>query len=658
MINKVKQLLLFSSAILIINICLFAFLPEAAAAMTENTTAGSQEATKPVTQPSADSPTAVYLNKASDRIGVGEKIKLTAKVNDGAVCDSFMFSSSNENVLTVSSDGTVTALSKGTATVTVRAGEKASACCRITVRPAPQWIKLSKSSLTLGVGESFDFNYSLPKGTASGKNRYSTDNSNVLQYTKSGVFKALKTGTATETVTTFNGKTSSCKVTVMSAPSRVTLNKTKLTLGIGESFDFNSSVPSGSASYKRSFSSSNPSVLKYTKFGIFKALKKGTVTVTVRTYNGKTAACKVTVLPAAQKITLNKTNLTLGVGESFDFNYSIPKGTASNKNRYSTNNSKVLQYTKSGIFKALKKGTATVTVTTFNGKSATCKVTVLPQPEKIYPAADVYTVNIGSTKKAVIKFPEGTYCSSFTFTSADKSIAYCDSKGKIHAKKMGTTEITARSLKGKTCKFTVKVRSMDVPFVSQKPKYPTGCEAASCASLLKYYGYNITLEQMVDIIPRQNITVKNGKRWGPDINKSFVGDPRGGYTSKNPGYGAFSPCVTKSLQKAIDERRGSHTATRISGCSFSTLLGHISDGKPAIVWATYKMQVPKTVNSWYINETGKYFEYPRGTHVMVLIGYSDSTVSIMDPYDGPCTFDISTFEKRWNLLGKQAIILK
>lgn len=514
-----------------------------------------------------------------------------------------------------------------------------------------QALTLSKNAIEMGQGEKYIL-------TADEGCSYVSSDEKIASVSEKGKITANSKGSAAIIAENDKGEKSECKVTVLSAPEKVSLNKKKITMGVGESFNFDASLPEGTASYRKVYSCSDETVLQYSKSGIFKALKKGTVTVTVTTFNGKTAECKVTVLPAAKKVSLNKTEITMGVGDSFNFNSSVPEGSASYMRKYSAKKKSVLKYTKSGIFKALKKGTTTVTVTTFNGKKATCKVTVLPQPKKIYAAKSTYTLSVGSTKKAAVKFPKGTYCNKFTYKSSDESVAYCDSKGKIHAKKIGTATITAKSRNGKKCTFTVIVRAMNVPFVNQFPLYPTGCEAASGTQLLKYYGYDITLDDMIEAIPRKNIRKKNGKRYGPDINKYFVGDPKGEYTSKNPGYGAFAPCVTKALQKAIDKRDGKHKAVNISGCSFKTLLNHISQGRPAIVWATYNMIVPQTVNSWYINGTGEYFEYPRGTHVMVLTGYSKNTVTVMDPIGGSKTFNLKTFQKRWKLLGKQAIILK
>ena len=270
------------------------------------------------------------------------------------------------------------------------------------------------------------------------------------------------------------------------------------------------------------------------------------------------------------------------------------------------------------------------------------------------------TLTQGAKYAQKLTFSPVDVIKTMSWSSSDSSVATVDANGVIQGRKIGSATITGTTTDGtkKTVTCKVTVNAMNIPYVSQLPKYPTGCEAASCCMLLKYYGFSINIDQMVNIIPRKNLYKKNGKTYGRDINEMFVGDPRYTYTSSTPGYGVFSPAETKALQKAIDERGGGYTAVRISGCSFDKLLSYISDGSPAIVWATYKMQKPTKVNSWYIESTGKYFEYPRGTHVMILSGHSSTSVTTVDPYDnGVLTFDKNTFEDRWELLGKQAIIL-
>ena len=85
-------------------------------------------------------------------------------------------------------------------------------------------------------------------------------------------------------------------------PTSVALNKTTLTLDIGKTSTLKATVyPSNAANKKCTWSSSNTSVATVDSNGKVTAKKAGTATITVKTSNGKTATCKVTVnLPAPQ----------------------------------------------------------------------------------------------------------------------------------------------------------------------------------------------------------------------------------------------------------------------------------------------------------------------------------------------------------------------
>lgn len=85
-------------------------------------------------------------------------------------------------------------------------------------------------------------------------------------------------------------------------PTSVALNKTTLTLDIGKTSNLRATVyPSNAANKKCTWRSSNTSVATVDSNGKVTAKKAGTATITVKTSNGKTATCKVTVnLPAPQ----------------------------------------------------------------------------------------------------------------------------------------------------------------------------------------------------------------------------------------------------------------------------------------------------------------------------------------------------------------------
>lgn len=237
-----------------------------------------------------------------------------------------------------------------------------------------QVIKLSKTSVTLGEKESCQLIVT-PTDIAC---TWSSDNTSVVSVDKNGKITSKKIGSAKITAKSPTGSKVVCKVTVKKSPNKVYLNKTSITLGVNEKFDLNHSFPSNTASYNTKYSSSNTSVATVdATSGVITAKKVGTAKITVKTHNGKTAFCTVTVKKAPNKITLNKTKVTLKVGKTVDLNHYLPSGTASYHINYLSSNTSIATVDSSGIVTAKKVGTTIITVQTYNGKTATCKVTVI-----------------------------------------------------------------------------------------------------------------------------------------------------------------------------------------------------------------------------------------------------------------------------------------
>ena len=408
------------------------------------------------------SPESVKLNKTSLTLGVGESYTLNSTITPSNAITTYSWSSSNKDVATVSSNGNITAKKSGTATITVKTSNGKTATCKITVKNAPSKISLNKTAITLGVGETFDLNSSLPSGTASYSVKYSSNNTAVATVNSSGgLVTAKKVGTATITATTYNGKKVTCTVTVKNAPSKISLNKTAITLGVGETFDLNSSLPSGTASYSVKYSSNNTAIATVNEAGgLVTAKKIGTATIIATTYNGKKVTCTVTVKDAPSKISLNKTAVTLGVGETFDLNSSLPSGTASYSVKYSSNSTAIATVNSSGgLVTAKNIGTATITATTYNGKTATCTVTVKKPPSKISLNRSTITLGIGELFDLNSFLPNGTASYNIKFSSNNTAVADVNAiGGVITTKKVGTAVITATTHNGKkaTCTITVK----------------------------------------------------------------------------------------------------------------------------------------------------------------------------------------------------------
>lgn len=249
----------------------------------------------------------------------------------------------------------------------------------------PDTVELNKTSLTLGVGESYTLIKSSPTGTDLSAAVFTSSNQSVVKAeSKTGKITAVQTGSATVTVTTAGGASAFCTITVKKAPTTMSLNKTKITLGIGEVYDLNSSLGTGEGAYSIVYSSENTAVASVkASGGIVTAKSVGTAVVTATAYNGVKASCTVTVKFAPTSMTLNKTSLSLCVGESFDLNSSLPSGQASHSIVYSSSNTKVASVKASGgLVTAVNSGKATITATTYNNITAVCTVTVEKVPEK------------------------------------------------------------------------------------------------------------------------------------------------------------------------------------------------------------------------------------------------------------------------------------
>ena len=248
----------------------------------------------------------------------------------------------------------------------------------------PKSVKFNKNGITLGVGESYTLITTIENGDIS-QVAFTTSDRKVATVDNNGKITAVGTGTATITANTYNGLKTQCKVTVKKLANSIKLDKTSITLGIGEQYDFSSYVPSGTAAYFRSYYSDDPNIAFVQKAGgLMTAKKAGTTTVRCKMPNGTEATCNVTVKPLATSLKLNASEIVLYIGQSFDLNSSIPKGTAAYYRLYSSNNSKIATATRAGgIVKGISVGRTTVTCTLNNGKKAICDVYVVPKAKKI-----------------------------------------------------------------------------------------------------------------------------------------------------------------------------------------------------------------------------------------------------------------------------------
>jgi uncharacterized protein YjdB len=329
--------------------------------------------------------------------------------------------------------------------------------------PSITGITISKSSLELEVGEMATLTASVqPAGVKDVTIKWFSNNSACVTVTN-GVLEAKSAGTATITASA-GDVSATCQVTVKPKSVKgITLDKTAVTLEVGQTMTLVASVnPPDAEVPKLDWTSSDKCVT--VKDGVITAVEKGTATITV-SIGTISATCAVTVTgKSTQSITLDKTEETLEIGESFTLTATItPPDAEDGKIEWSSSSNCVT--VKDGVVTAVEKGEATVTASV-GAVSATCKVTVIGKTVKsITLDKTSLTIEKGQQAKLTAKIlPEDAEYEGIKWESSD---IYCASveDGVVTGEDLGTATITASvGNVTATCEVTV----VDPAFIAKE----------------------------------------------------------------------------------------------------------------------------------------------------------------------------------------------
>ena len=424
----------------------------------------------------------VSLNKSEMTLTEGESETLAATITpENAENKSITWSSNNEAVATVDVNGNVTAKSAGTAVITATSTNGKSAGCTVTVEkkqiPVTE-VRLSESTVGIVEGSTYKLTATvLPENTTDSKNvSWSSSNSEVATVDANGTVTAKRAGTAVITATSTNGKTAGCTVTVSKKEipiTEISLDKSSATLTEGETTTLVATVLPENTTYSKSvsWSSSNSEVAAVDANGTVTAKRAGTAVITATSTNGKTAGCTVTVsrkeIPITE-ISLDKSSATLTEGETTTLTATVlPENTTDSKSvSWRSSNSEVATVDTNGTVTAKRAGTAVITATSTNGKTAGCTVTVskkeIPITEISLDKSSATLTEGETTTLTATVLPENTtYGKSVKWSSSNVAVATVDLMGKVTAKSAGTAIITATSENGKTASCTVTVNKKD-----------------------------------------------------------------------------------------------------------------------------------------------------------------------------------------------------
>lgn len=197
-------------------------------------------------------------------------------------------------------------------------------------------------------------------------------------------------------------------------------------------------------------------------------------------------------------------------------------------------------------------------------------------------------------------------------------------------------------------------RVENVPYISQLPTLPTGCESAGAAMLLNYCGFSITAEEFASAyLPLGDAPHENdsGDLVGCDPWRAFPGDP-----FSEHGWGCYSTVIERAMNEYLTNT--DYRAERLSGVSLRRLRKYIDSGIPVLIWATIDMQTPTEDTVWTVPETGREITWIYPMHALVLTGYDKNGYYFNDPLAGQDVYyDKDNVETAYTALFEQAIVL-
>ena len=344
----------------------------------------------------------ISLSKSSETLTLKSKSQINVSIYPAnATNRTIRYTSNNESIASVNSDGIVTANKVGKTYITVTVDNKTQ-IYNVTVINSIALKSISiPSALTIKEGATNKINVTYNPSNATNKVvTWRSSNNRVVTVDGNGNIKGISTGSATITATSNDGKhVATSNITVVAA----TTNNNNT----------NTNNNNNNSNNNENDNDTTSSTLK--------------------------------------EIKLNKTELNMKMGDettlTVEFN---PSNFENKKVKWTSTNDEIAFVDDSGKIKALKPGRATIKVTSEDGnKEAKCTVTVTSGPIKSISFADEeITVYVDSkTALETISDPENTAIENPTWTSSDEDVATVED-GVVNAKKVGTTTITVSNKAG------------------------------------------------------------------------------------------------------------------------------------------------------------------------------------------------------------------
>ena len=318
-------------------------------------------------------------------------------------------------------------------------------------------------SLILNVGESVKLQYT----TESENVTWSNSDDNIAELGEDGLITGKANGHTIVTVTTDKNKTDRCYVTVQTEPEEVIVEPASSVIDLSS---MNRTVqltakilPETANVYTNiTWTSSDTNVATVNETGFVTGISNGTVTITAKAENGVAGTSTITVQTSPTGLNLNAVSAVLDRSHVPELQLEVVSYMPETANvgtnvTWVSSDTSVATVDETGFVRGIKNGNATITATTENGKTATCRIVVVTTITDIRLSSNREVLNDGDNINltAYIKPDDGTCTEDVTWTTSDTSVVKLTTSGannvtcNIQSLKAGVVTITAKNPNGK-----------------------------------------------------------------------------------------------------------------------------------------------------------------------------------------------------------------
>lgn len=414
-------------------------------------------------------PDALLLSDQEIRLGKGNIIDLFAcgilRMEPEAALTQLTYKSSNKSIVTVRADGCIKGVKAGKAVITVSAANGISCKLRVTVSSYPKSVKLTPSSLRLGIDMTEKLKVSF-NSKAYSRTMFSSDAPEIVSVDpETGVLTALKEGTAVITCACVSGSAKAvCRVSVLGIPESIDVEEPVVNGYAGKSgLVVAGTYPEGTMCGFRYEVIEGAEYVAVDAFtGELILLSEGSAKVRVTADNNPDAMCDclINVCPAPEDIQIDCDTVTIGRGNTFQLAEMISylPANAQTELSFKSSASSYVSVSTTGKVKGEKTGSAFITIRTANGIEKKINVKVLGYPTEMKLSKTQLKLSEGTSDQLSVSFGKGTG-SLYRFETSDSGIAAVDpATGMINALQAGNCVISCVCVSGTmkaACKLTV-----------------------------------------------------------------------------------------------------------------------------------------------------------------------------------------------------------